>query len=223
MAKLIIKLIHSVADVIHNDHKLQEYIKIVFLPDYSVSLAELIIPAADLSEQISTAGMEASGTGNMKFALNGALTIGTLDGANVEIREEVGPENIFIFGLTEEQVSANRSGNYRPNELYQNIPLLKSCVDLIDRGVFSNGDQDLFRPLVNSLLQGDYYMVLADFQTYIETQVRAGDVYRQQNKWTEMSIKNTANMGKFSSDRTIEQYAKEIWRAKPVSVSRKAQ
>jgi starch phosphorylase len=221
MAKLIIKLIHAVAETIHNDKAVSDILKVIFLPNFSVSQAQQIIPAAELSEQISTAGMEASGTGNMKFALNGAITIGTLDGANIEIRNEVGPSNIFIFGLTAEQVSEYRSGNYNPKDYYHRSPLLKECIDLMGKGYLSKGYQDLFRPIVQSLLEGDYYMNIADFESYIEAHNRASEMYKKRSKWAEMSIRNAANMGKFSSDRTIQQYASEIWHVKPVNIKLK--
>ncbi|MFN3386509.1 MAG: glycogen/starch/alpha-glucan phosphorylase, partial [Candidatus Thermochlorobacter sp.] len=217
-AKLIIKLINSIAEVINHDRDVAEKLKVVFLENYSVSLAEKIIPAADLSEQISTAGTEASGTGNMKFALNGAITIGTLDGANIEIKEEVGDENIFIFGLTVEQVAALRQRGYQPWMYYEQNPELKQVIDMIASGYFSPSQPDLFRPIVNSLLQGDHYMLMADFADYVRAQKQASEAYRDVHKWTKMSILNVANTGKFSSDRTIQEYANEIWQAKPITI-----
>lgn len=219
MAKLIIKLINSIADIINNDPVIEDRLKVVFLENYGVSLGELIFPAADLSEQTSTAGMEASGTGNMKFALNGALTIGTLDGANVEIMEEVGEENIFIFGLKAEEVQNLRNSGYNPRNEYNSNEKLRTCLDLIGGGYFSHGDKKLFEPLMDSLLnKGDYFMVLKDFDSYVETQKLVSKTYKNKEKWDKMSIINTANMGKFSSDRAISQYAKEIWDVKPIHV-----
>jgi starch phosphorylase len=214
-AKMIIKLINAVADIINTDADIGDKMKVIFLPDYSVSLAQIIIPAADLSEQISTAGMEASGTGNMKYALNGALTIGTLDGANIEIKEEVGDENIFIFGLTAEQVLEKRRGIYHPREIYEKNPELKAVIDMISSGKFSKETPNLFGFVAEILLDGDYYMLMADYADYIETQNNVSQLYRKPSDWTKKSILNTANMGKFSSDRTIKEYAEEIWEVKP--------
>ena len=219
MAKLIIKLINSVADKVNNDKRIRDLLKVLFLRNYAVSNAEKIIPAADLSEQISTAGLEASGTGNMKFALNGALTIGTLDGANVEIREEVGDENIFIFGLDSAGVENLRKNGYNPFYYYNNNPELKLAIDQIQNGFYSESHPDLFRPLVDSLLhQGDRYMLFADYDSYIRTQLRADSVFIERDKWARMSIMNTACMGKFSADRTIAEYAKDVWNAIPVPI-----
>jgi len=216
MAKQIIRLINAVGQVVNNDPVVGDRLKIVFLADYRVSLAEKIFPAAELSEQISTAGTEASGTGNMKFALNGALTIGTMDGANIEIAEEVGSDNIFIFGLLADQVSALR-GNYNPWDYYYNNAELRRVLEMIDHGAFSPGQLDLYRPIFNSLLYGgDQYMLLADYQSYIDCQERVSQTYRDRGAWTRKSIMNVANMGKFSTDRTIQQYADEIWDLKPV-------
>lgn len=211
IAKLIIKLIHQVAEVINNDSDTKERIKIIFLSNYRVSLAEKIIPAADLSEQISTAGTEASGTGNMKFALNGALTIGTLDGANIEMREEIGAENFFIFGLKTEEVEALRS-HYHPYDIYNSNSELKHIIDSISQGAFSQGDKDLFKPIVENLLGADPYFLLADFNSYIACQEKVSELYSHQDEWIKKSILNVARIGKFSSDRTISEYAKEIWR-----------
>jgi starch phosphorylase len=216
MAKLLIKMIHATEHLVNNNSVVGKKLKVVFIPDYSVSKAEIIIPAADLSEQISTAGMEASGTGNMKFALNGALTIGTLDGANVEMREEVGEENIFIFGLTSDQVRHYRSTGYNPYHYYENHEELRKVVDLITSGVLSPGEHDLFKPVTENLLHNDYFMVMADYMAYIKMQDEVDKVYRDQEKWTRMSIINSASMGKFSSDRTIKEYAEEIWKVVPV-------
>ncbi len=215
-AKTIIKLINAVADVVNADTEVGNRLKVVFLENYGVSLAEMIIPAADLSEQISTAGMEASGTGNMKFALNGALTIGTLDGANIEIMEEVGEENIFIFGLTAEQVKTLRAEGYRPQEYVNANEELRRALDMIRGGFFSPSSPDLFLPLVDAVLHGgDPFVVLADFGSYVECQQQVAAAYRDQATWTRMSILNCAHMGKFSSDRTIRQYADEIWGVEP--------
>ena len=216
VAKTIIKLINSVADVINADPQVNHLLKVVFLANYRVSLAERIFPASDLSEQISTAGKEASGTGNMKFALNGALTIGTLDGANVEIREEVGAENFFLFGLTEREISDQQKRGYRPRDFYEQNAELKAVLDLIHSGFFEPDQPDLFKPLVQSLLDSDPYFLLADFQSYVDCQARVSAAFRYPEQWTRMAIINIARMGKFSSDRTIAEYAQEIWRAKPV-------
>lgn len=219
MAKLIIKLINSVADVVNNDNEVNEKLKVVFIADYSVTLAEMIIPAIELSEQISTAGTEASGTGNMKAGLNGALTIGTLDGANIEIKDEVGEENIFIFGLKAEDVANLRRSGYNPWDYYHNNPELRRIIDMIANGYFSTSQPDLFKPIVNSLLdQGDRYMALADFESYVKCQQRVSETYKRRYKWINMSILNTANMGRFSSDNTVKMYADEIWNVKPIRV-----
>ena len=213
-AKLIIKFINSVAEVINNDPRVGELLKVVFIPNYGVSLAETIIPAADLSEQISTAGTEASGTGNMKFALNGALTIGTLDGANIEIREEVGKENIFIFGLTADQAEWEKKAPARsPMQVYEQNPRIRHTIDSISNGCFSNGDQQIFKPIVEGLLDHyrDPYLHLIDLEDYLRCQQDAENMYRKTKEWTQMAILNVARMGKFSSDRTIRQYAEEIW------------
>ena len=222
MAKLIIKLINSVADVIDRDPAVQGRLKIVFFPDFNVTNGQMIYPAADLSEQISTAGKEASGTGNMKFSMNGALTIGTLDGANVEIREQVGAENFFLFGLTVEQIIQLRAGGYHPRQHYEMNPVLKETIDQIASGVFSPGNRDLFRPIVDSLLDQDTYLVLADFHAYLECQHKADKAFRDQERWTRMSILNVARMGKFSSDRSIREYCKNIWDVKPIEAESKA-
>ncbi len=213
-AKLIIKLINSVADVVNNDPRVGEFLKVVFIPNYGVSRAEIIIPAADLSEQISTAGTEASGTGNMKFSLNGALTIGTLDGANIEIMEEVGAENIFIFGLNAEEAQWEKKAPRRtPGMIYEQNEEIRRVVDAISDGCFSNGDQNLFRPIVDDLLNHnrDPYLHLIDLEDYLKCQLRVADTYRDSRLWSEKAILNVANMGKFSSDRTISEYAKDIW------------
>jgi starch phosphorylase len=216
MAKLIIKLINSVAEVVNKDPELRDRLQVVFFPDFNVKNGQLIYPAADLSEQLSTAGKEASGTGNMKFALNGALTIGTLDGANVEIREEVGPENFFLFGLTAEGVQQLKSGGYEPQRYYRDDDELREALDLISSGFFSSGDRDLFKPLVDSLLYHDDYLVLADYRAYVDRQEEVGDIFRDEKRWTRMSILNTARMGKFSSDRAIREYGEQVWGVRPI-------
>jgi len=210
-AKLIIKLIHDVARVINSDPTVRNILKIVFLPNYSVSLAEVIIPASDVSEQISTAGMEASGTGNMKFALNGALTIGTLDGANIEILDRVGPDNMFIFGLTAEQVEARRRAGIDATDLIAASPILSEVLDSVEAGVFSPDEPDRYRGLVNGLRYHDHFLVCADFDDYYATQRRIGDLWRRQDDWWQASILNTANVGWFSSDRSIREYADQVW------------
>ena len=216
MAKLIIKLINSVAGVINQDPKISEVLKVVFMPDFNVKNGQRVYPAADLSEQISTAGKEASGTGNMKFAMNGALTIGTLDGANIEIRDAVGPENFFLFGLTAEEVAKQKADGYSPRAIYEASPGLREAIDLIGSGFFSNGDRELFRPLVDSLLDRDDYMLLADYQAYVDCQQRVSDAYRDQKNWTRMSILNSARVGRFSSDRSIREYCRDIWNVSPL-------
>ena len=220
-AKLIIKLINSVGNVINNDPAVSKQLKVVFLANYSVSLAEKIFPASDLSEQISTAGTEASGTGNMKYALNGALTIGTLDGANIEIMEEVGRDNIFIFGLTTPEANGLRSSGYRPQDYYYRLPELKTVLDQISSGMFSPGNPGMFRPLVDNLLNSDYYLLLADFDAYMDAQADVDRLYMIPDEWARKSILNTASMGKFSSDRTIGEYARDIWGIKPQPVELK--
>lgn len=222
LAKLIIKLINSVAHVVNTDPEVGEKLKVVFLANYGVSLAEKIIPASDLSEQISTAGWEASGTGNMKFALNGAVTIGTLDGANIEIKEEVGDENIYIFGLMAEQVEHMKSGGYHPRHFYEGNGDLRRVLDMISSGYFSPDQPNLFHPIIYSLLNDDRYMLLADYAAYIACQDLVARTYRNREKWTHMSILNVARVGKFSSDRTIREYAEEIWGAEAVAVEKDA-
>ncbi len=217
IAKLIIQLIIAVGEVINNDPKINDLIKVVFLPNYGVSLAEKIFPASDLSEQISTAGMEASGTGNMKFALNGALTIGTLDGANIEIKEEVGNENIFIFGNTEKEIENLREDGYDSYEYYANNSNIAQIMDQIGDDFFSPFEAGLFNPIFENLVyNGDYYMHFADFDSYVKAQERVSKEYKNQDLWIKKSILNVANMGKFSSDRTITEYAKDIWKVKPI-------
>ena len=213
IAKLIIKLINNLSMVINNDPRVNDQLKVVFLPDYRVSLAEKIIPAAEVSEQISTAGFEASGTGNMKFALNGALTVGTLDGANIEIREEVGDHNIYIFGLTTNEVQElSQPGAYDPWRYYHAAPMVQRVVDAIASGVFSQGDTELFQPLIDRLMSSeDPYLHLADFESYAQAQERAGQDYLDHASWQRKAILNVARTGKFSSDRTIQEYADDIW------------
>jgi glycogen phosphorylase len=218
MAKLIIKLIHSVGEAINADPIVRGRIKVVFLPDYSVKLGQRVYPAADLSEQISLAGKEASGTGNMKFAMNGALTIGTLDGANIEIREEVGEENFFLFGLTASEVEQRKAQGYRPRAFYEANDKLREVLDAIGQGEFSHGDKSLFEPLVNSLLYNDEYMLLADYQSYVDCQDRVSLAYKDRERWTRMSILNVARSGKFSSDRSIRDYCSDIWKTWPVKI-----
>ena len=217
MAKRIIKLINSVAEVVNNDPEVRERLKVVFFPDFNVRNGQMIYPAADLSEQISTAGKEASGTGNMKFSMNGALTIGTLDGANVEIREEVGAENFFLFGLTTDEVYDLKIRSYNPRNYYESNSNLKETIDQIDSGVFSKGDRELFRPLVDSLLNRDEYMLLADYQSYVDCQDTVSKAFLDKSRWTRMSILNVARMGKFSSDRSIRDYCNTIWKVKSLN------
>lgn len=211
MAKLIIKLINAVAEVVNHDPDVKNRLKVVFLPDYNVTLGQKVYPAADISEQISTAGKEASGTGNMKFAMNGALTIGTLDGANIEIRDAVGHENFFLFGLTTEQVETMLADGHRPRAIYEANPFLREVIDALSSGQFSHGDKSLFRPLLDQLLNNDPYLLLADYQSYIDCQDRVSETWRNQESWTRMSILNAARMGKFSSDRAIHEYSQYIW------------
>jgi starch phosphorylase len=218
MAKLMIKLINSIAAVVNHDPDLRDRLKVVFLKDYNVKFAQRVYPAADLSEQISTAGKEASGTGNMKFSLNGALTIGTLDGANIEIREAVGAENFFLFGLTAAEVLAKKAAGYNPWDYYHSNPELKLVIDRIASGFFAHGDPNLFKPLLDSLLYRDEYLLLADYQSYIECQDRVSQVYRDPDHWTRMSILNVARMGKFSSDRSIRDYLQTIWKVPAVQI-----
>ncbi|HDR1529764.1 TPA: glycogen/starch/alpha-glucan phosphorylase [Pasteurella multocida] len=215
-AKQTINLINDVANIINHDERLQGRLKVVFIPNYSVSLAELIIPAADISEQISLAGTEASGTSNMKFALNGALTIGTLDGANVEILDNVGQDHIFIFGNTVEQVEALRRHGYRPFDYYQNDEELRKVVDQIVSGRFSPTDANRYHQLLQSLQYHDYYQAFADFRSYVDMQQNVDAKYQDQNAWIDSTLQNIVNMSYFSSDRTILEYAEKIWKIKPV-------
>jgi starch phosphorylase len=220
LAKLIIRLINAVARIVNTDSAINDHLKVAFFPDFNVKNAQHIYPAADLSEQISTAGYEASGTGNMKFSLNGALTIGTLDGANVEIREEVGAENFFLFGLTAEEVQARKAEGYSPYDIYQKNDMLRETIDFISSPSLSQGDRELFRPIVYNLLRFDPYMVLADYEDYIRVQGEVGKLWKDQSLWTGKSVLNAARMGKFSSDRSITDYCREIWNITPGSVTK---
>jgi starch phosphorylase len=222
MAKLIIKLITSVAEMVNNDPDVRGRLKVVFIPNFNVKLGHRVYPVADLSEQISTAGLEASGTGNMKFSMNGALTIGTLDGANIEIREEVGEENFFLFGLTAQEVADLKNSGYRPGSYYQENDELRLVLDRIREGYFSHGDPGLFSPLVDNLLYHDPFMLLADYQSYVDCQDKVSETWRDQDLWTKMSILNVARMGKFSSDRAIQEYCQDIWKVQAVPVERTA-
>ncbi|HWY73545.1 MAG TPA: glycogen/starch/alpha-glucan phosphorylase [Burkholderiaceae bacterium] len=217
-AKLMIKLITAVGEVINQDPAIRDWLRVVFLPNYNVTNGQRVYPAAELSEQISTAGKEASGTGNMKFSMNGALTIGTLDGANVEIREQVGAENFFLFGLTADQVQATWKNGYDARAIYRGNDELRAVIDLIRDGHFSGGDRDLFAPIVDSLLHGDPYRLLADYQSYLDCQARVSAAYGDPEQWTRMSILNVARTGKFSSDRSIREYCERIWRVQPVPI-----
>jgi starch phosphorylase len=218
-AKLMIKLITAVGEVVNRDPTLRDRLKVVFLPNYNVTNGQRVYPAADLSEQISTAGKEASGTGNLKFSMNGALTIGTLDGANVEIREEVGAENFFLFGLTAEEVMASWRAGYDPMSYYRGNEQLRAVIDLIRDGHFSRGDRGLFAPLVDSLLFGDPYRLMADFAPYVDCQERVSEAYADPERWTRMAILNVARMGKFSSDRSVREYCERIWHVEPVKIA----
>ncbi len=216
MAKLIIRLINGVAEVVNADPRVRDRLRVVFVPNFNVRNAQPIYPAADLSEQISLAGKEASGTGNMKFMMNGAVTIGTLDGANVEIRDEVGAENFFLFGFDAPAVARIKSAGYRPMQQYESNPRLRDALDMIAAGAFSRGDRELFRPLLDRLKHHDDYLVLADFQSYLDCQAEVSRAYADPSHWTRMSILNTARSGAFSSDRAIAEYARGIWRIDPV-------
>ncbi len=218
MAKLMIKFITAVGDVVNHDPTIGDRLKVVFLPDYNVKFGQRVYPAADLSEQISTAGKEASGTGNMKFSMNGALTIGTLDGANVEIRELVGDDNFFLFGLTTDDVDSLKASGYNPWDYYTSNPQLKEVIDLVQSGFFAKGDPNLFRPLIDKLLHDDPFMLMADYQSYIDCQDRVGAAYQDQEHWSRLSIINAVRMGKFSSDRAIRDYCRDIWKVSPVPV-----
>jgi starch phosphorylase len=219
IANLIIKLINSVAGIVNNDPDVAGRIRVVFFPDFNVKNGQKVYPAADLSEQISTAGKEVCGTGIMKFAMNGALTIGTLDGVNIEIRAEAGDANFFLFGLTAEEISSIKSRGYNPMGYYSADQELKEAIDLISSGLLYPKDSTLFKPLIDSLLRRDEHMTLADYRAYVDCQDRAGMAYKDQKKWAKMSILNVARMGKFSSDRAIREYCDKIWRAKPLEIN----
>jgi starch phosphorylase len=222
LAKLIIKLIHAVAARINGDAVVNARLRVAFLPDFNVRNAQRVYPAAELSEQISTAGMEASGTGNMKFALNGALTIGTLDGANIEIRDAVGAGNFFLFGMSSAEIEARKAGGYRPRDHYEADPRLREAIDQIASGFFLPNEPDLFQPLVNSLLGSDPFMLLADFASYVDCQDRVATAYLDQEDWSRKSILNTARIGYFSSDRAIHEYCEQIWRVAPEPIDLKS-
>jgi starch phosphorylase len=211
-----------VADAIEHDPRVRQQLRVVFVPDFNVKVAERLYPAADLSEQISTAGMEASGTGNMKFALNGALTVGTLDGANIDIREAVGPDNFFAFGLNAAEAMQRPRDPERVRALLAADPELAGVLELIGSGTFARGDRTLFQPLVRSLVDGDPYLVLTDFRAYIAAQAEVAATWRDPDRWTRSSILNVARCGRFSSDRAIREYAERIWRLPPVTVSMQA-
>ncbi|NDG24220.1 MAG: glycogen/starch/alpha-glucan family phosphorylase, partial [Synechococcaceae bacterium WBB_10_009] len=221
MAKLIIRFINGIAETVNADPDMDGRLRVVFLPDYNVKLGERVYPASDLSEQISTAGLEASGTGNMKFAMNGALTIGTLDGANVEIREQVGPENFFLFGMNESEVANLQAKGYRPWELIPQLPELGEVLKLVEQGHFSNGDGELFRPLLENLTGRDPFCVLADFADYLRVQQQVSAAWADRGNWNRLSLLNSARTGFFSSDRSIREYAERIWKAEafPVTIT----
>jgi glycogen phosphorylase len=219
-AKRVIKLINAVAAVVNADPHVAGRIKVVFIPDYNVSVSELVVAAGNVSEQISLAGKEASGTGNMKLALNGAVTVGTLDGANIEIRDRVGAGNFFLFGVTADQAVAVRQAGYTPRAYYQDDAELKAAIDALASGAFSGGDRDAFEPVISSLLNWDEYLVLADYRSYIDCHDQAvRPAWTDEDRWTRMSILNTARSGYFSSDRTVRDYCRDIWHAEPVPVS----
>jgi glycogen phosphorylase len=215
MAKRIIKFINAIGEIVHTDPAVRDRLKVIYFPDFNVTNAHFIYPAADLSEQISTAGKEASGTGNMKFALNGALTIGTLDGANVEIREEVGVENFFLFGLTAKEVTELKARGYRPGDYYAQNMTLRDIIDFMATGALARGDRELFRPIVENLINDDPFLLFADYQAYIDAQERVSALWRDPRAWTRKSILNTARMGKFSSDRSIRDYCERVWKIQP--------
>ena len=218
IAKLIIKLINSVGETVNSDPDVNRRLKVAFLPNFNVQSGQLIYPAADLSEQISTAGKEASGTGNMKFMMNGALTIGTLDGANVEMREEAGPENFFLFGLTVDEVHDVLAKGYRPRDYVDRNPELAEAIRLIADGTFSHGDTAVFAPLVSNLVDHDPFLVLADYADYIRCQGEVDRTWHNPSTWARMSILNSARSGKFSSDRSIAEYCDDIWNVQPVTI-----
>jgi starch phosphorylase len=216
-AKLIIKLITSIGDAVNRDSRLRDRLKVVFMPDFNVKNASRIYPGADLSEQISMASTEASGTGNMKFAMNGALTIGTLDGANVEIRDAVGADNFFLFGLTTEQVRTTKAGGYAPRALADSNARLRRVLDLMGSGALARGDAGLFRPMLDELLGRDEYLLLADYDSYVGCQTLVDSAFADSDAWTRKSILTVARMGRFSSDRAIREYGRDIWHVTPVS------
>ena len=218
MAKLIIRFINGIADVVNSDPDMEGLLRVVFLPDYNVKLGEIVYPATDLSEQISTAGKEASGTGNMKFAMNGALTIGTLDGANVELRDLVKKENFFLFGKTESEIMHLKNNSYSPKTFIEKCPELKEVIRLIEIGHFSNGDKELFKPLLNSLTGNDPFFVMADFEDYLNKQDEVSNFWNNKKAWNKMALLNTARSGYFSSDRSIREYCKSIWKVSPMPV-----
>jgi starch phosphorylase len=220
MAKLIIRLINDIAAVINDDPAVGDQLKVVFYPNYDVSAAEVLFPGSDLSEQISTAGTEASGTGNMKMALNGALTIGTLDGANIEIMEEVGEENFFIFGLTTPEVAKTKASGYNPRDYYNTNAELKAVIDMIGNGYFSLQEPARYQAIVDNLLNNDNYLLLADYASYIVAQDEVGKTYQNQEEWSKRAILNVARMAKFSSDRTISEYAKNIWHVESLNTKK---
>jgi glycogen phosphorylase len=217
-AKRIMKLVNGVADAVNGDPVVSQCLRVAFLPDYNVTRAELIVPAADLSEQISLAGKEASGTGNMKLGLGGAVTIGTLDGANIEIRDRVGAENFFLFGLDAAQAAAARRDGYEPRAVYERDPELRAAIDAISAGVFSHGDRDVFAPIVDSILGWDQYLCLADYRSYVDCQDAVERAWLDAEGWSRMSILNSARCGYFSSDRTVRDYCRDIWHVDPVRV-----
>jgi glycogen phosphorylase len=223
MAKLMIKFINSVAEVVNRDPDMKNRLQVYFLPNYNVQIGHMIYPVSDLSEQLSLAGKEASGTGNMKFAMNGSLTIGTLDGANIEIREEVGEENFFPFGMTVQEVEAVQAAGYRPLDRYEHNDELRAAIDLVAAGHFSHGDRQLFRPLLENLLYQDPYLVLADYQSYVECQERVSRAFMNSDQWTRMSIQTVSRMGKFSSDRSIREYSAKVWQVEPFPITLKWQ
>ena len=218
-AKLIIKLINSVAEVVNDDRDVRGRLRVVFLPDYNVTFGQRVYPSADLSEQISLAGKEASGTGNMKFAMNGALTVGTLDGANVEIRDAIGPENFFLFGLTASEVQALKASGYDPQRYYRASEELQGVIEALASGAFSRGDREMFKPLLDNLRYQDPYMLSADLNLILKCQDNIDFLFRDKENWTRKSILNTARMGYFSSDRAVQEYCKDIWNVRPVSIT----
>jgi starch phosphorylase len=218
MAKLVIRLVHDVAAAIRCDPEARQWLDVVFVPDFNVKVAEKIYPAVDLSEQISTAGKEASGTGNMKMPLNGALTIGTLDGANVDIRERAGADNFFLFGLTAEQVVATRAAGYRPRDCVERDPELRAILELLGNGHFAHGDRERYAPILRSLVDRDEYMVLADYSAYAGAQQSTADAFCDADDWSRRAVSTVARMGYFSSDRAVREYCERIWDVSPVKI-----